>query len=712
MNNPVVCADESQKAANAGGKKLKISGLCCANCARELEEILNKIDGVNAAVDFMNMQIILNCQGALEYEKAVYEITHFEEVKIEDGKPEQKSLFKTHLYDIICIAISTLFFIPALIFTIFKAEGPLLIASYALYAVSYLAVGHKVLWATAKNLLKGKLFDENFLMSLASIGAVVLGIFTGDGLFEGVAVMLLYQIGELLQGIAVGASRRSITDLMNLKSEIATLICGDELLTVDPEDLKTDDLILVKSGEKFPVDGVIVEGQTAIDIKSLNGEALPVEVKEGDEVLSGSINTLKAVKVKVIREYKNSAVAKILDLVENSTAKKARAEKFISKFAKYYTPAVCVAAVLVATLIPTLICAVQTNFVWEIYQDWIYKALSFLVISCPCALVISVPLSYFCGIGKCAKYGILVKGSTCLDELSSANIIAFDKTGTLTEGEFSVIHYSSEYALKLAAAAEKLSSHPIAKAFKGINTDLVAHEALDISGMGVRCKVDGKILLCGNKRLMQENGVKFEEENSLSTIVYLALDGEYVGFIAIDDKIKDDAKQTVLALKGLGVSKAVMLTGDKLERAKEVANKIGLDGFKGELLPDQKLNYANELKKEGKLIFVGDGINDAPVMTNADCAFSMGSVGSDAAIEASDIVIVSDNLSLIPKAKEVAMRTKNIVLQNIIGSLLIKFGVMALSVFVPNFPLIVSIFADVGVMLVAVLNSLRVALKK
>ncbi|MDE6850242.1 MAG: cadmium-translocating P-type ATPase, partial [Clostridia bacterium] len=435
-------------------------------------------------------------------------------------------------------------------------------------------------------------------------------------------------------------------------------------------------------------------------------------VKEGDEVLSGSINISGVITAEVIREYKNSAVAKILELVENSTAKKAKPEKFISKFAKYYTPAVVVAALLVAGLVPTIICAVQGAYVWATYSEWIYKALSFLVISCPCALVISVPLAYFGGIGRSAKSGILVKGSTCIDELAKATVAAFDKTGTLTEGVFAVKSYSSEEALKLAACAEKFSSHPIAAAFKEVETEYVAEGAKEVAGRGVECTVNGKKLLCGNAQMLIDGGVTFTPVESASTLVYVALDGTYVGVIGIDDRIKEGAAEAVAELKKGGIKGAYMLTGDNAARADGVAKELGLDGVYAGLLPDEKLNKAEELKAKGGLIYSGDGINDAPVMTVADCAVSMGRVGSDAAIEASDIVLVSDNLKALPKARRIAKGTRAIVVENIVGSLVVKFAIMALSIAIPSFPLIVSIFADVGVMLVAVCNSLRTALIK
>ena len=703
---------EVAKTEDTGGKKIKIANLCCANCARELEEELNKLEGVSATVDFMNMTVILKADSTAAYEKAVYCITHFEDVKIVDGAEKKKSVFKENLTDIIAVIISAVFFIPAVVLDFMHLGGAVVYVTYALYGVAFLAAGYTVLWNTARNIIKGKVFDENFLMTLAAVGAIVLGVTTGDGLFEGVAVMLLYRVGELLQSVAVGSSRRSITRLMDLKSDTATLIRGEERVVVSPESLVVGDKILIRAGEKVPVDCRICEGETSLDMKSLNGEAVPREVKTGDELLSGAINITGAIECEVLREYKNSAVAKILELVENSTAKKAKPEKFITKFAKYYTPIVVIAALLVAGLVPTIICAVNGAFVWATYGDWIYKALSFLVISCPCALVISVPLSYFGGIGRCAKFGILVKGSTCIDQLAKAYVAAFDKTGTLTEGVFAVKSSSSKQALELAACAEKYSSHPIAVAFKDVETPYVAKDVKEVAGRGVLCVADGKTLLCGNAKLLEDSGVKFTPAESVSTLVYVALDGAYVGVIEIDDRVKDGAKQALEELKKTGIGGVYMLTGDNKPRAEAVAEELGLDGVYAQLLPDEKLETAKALKEKGGLIYAGDGINDAPVMTVADCAVSMGQVGSDAAIEASDVVLVSDNLSLLPKARRVAKGTRRIVIQNIVGSLIVKFAIMALSIAIPTFPLIASIFADVGVMLIAVCNALRTALIK
>ena len=705
------------RAEERGKTTLKITGLCCANCARELEEELNKIEGVEGTVDFVNLKVILSAKFAEGYDKAIYAITHFEDVKIvdENAPAKNKGVIKSHLLDIIFLAAATLLFVPAFVLDLLelpKEIFALQIMNYVFYGVAYLLVGWKVLLNTAKNIVKGKIFDENFLMTIASVGAILLGIFAGDGFAEGVAVMLLYSLGELLQGIAVGSSRNSITKLMDLKSQTATLIEGDEQKVVAPEELKVGDRILIKVGEKVPADCRIVKGETSLDLKSLNGEPAPRDVKEGDEILSGSINLSRVIEAEIIREYKNSAVAKILELVENSTAKKSKPEKFITKFAKYYTPAVCLAAIIVAALVPTIICAVAGNFGWDTYGEWIYKALNFLVISCPCALVISVPLSYFCGIGRCAKFGILVKGSTCLDALAQSNVAAFDKTGTLTEGTFGIVKYSDEDTLKLAASAEKYSSHPIAAAFKDIGSDYKIEDAQEVAGKGVKCVCSGKILLCGNASLLQENGVEFEKVESLSTVIYVALDGKSVGFIEIDDVIKSGAKEAVAELKKQGVDHSVMLTGDLKARAQKIAEEVGLDGFEAELLPDQKLEKATLLKSGGKLMYVGDGINDAPVMTAADCAVSMGKVGSDAAIEASDIVLASDNLSLLHKGKKIAKGKRRIVVENIAGSLAVKLAIMALSIAITPFPLIISIIADVGVMLVAVLNAMRTSIIK
>ncbi len=449
-----------------------------------------------------------------------------------------------------------------------------------------------------------------------------------------------------------------------------------------------------------------------MDLKSLNGEPAPKDVKEGDDILSGSINLSGVLEAVVVREYKDSAVAKILELVENSSANKSKSEQFITKFAKYYTPIVCALAVVIAVLVPTIVCGVSTGYIWETYRQWIYTGLNFLVISCPCALVISVPLTYFCGIGACARLGILIKGATSLDALALAKVAAFDKTGTLTEGTFAITGCTDDKTLQLAAAAEKFSTHPIAEAFKDIRTVEAVEDVAELAGRGLKGACDGKTLLCGNAKLMEENGVPFTPENSDDTIVYVALDGKYMGYVAIGDTIRPESAEAVAALKAAGVDYTVMLTGDSSGRAESIAWKTSLDEVMAGLLPNQKLEAAEKLKERGKLLYVGDGINDAPVMTTADCAVSMGKVGSDAAIEASDIVLISDKLSLIAQGRRIAQKTRKIMLENIIGSLAIKVAVMVLALCLANFPLIIAIVADVGVMLLAVLNSLRASFSR
>ena len=694
---------------------IKIEGLDCANCAMELEEELNNIDGVEASVDFILQKVNLSYdkEGALA--KAKYAISHFEEVKIVED--DEKHGFE-HKKDLLQLIIGFVLFLPAFILSRFDLPLYAKVIEYILFISSYIVVGYEVLINTVKNIAKGNVFDENFLMTIASIGAIVLGFVSGgDGLEEGVMVMFLYSLGEFLQSLAVGKSRNSIVKLMNLKSETAIKIVDGEQVVVTPEELQIGDVVLIKVGEKVPVDGIIIDGESSLDLKSLNGEAIPKEVKENDEILSGSINLSKAIKIKVIREYKDSVVKKILDMVENSAEKKTKSEKFITKFAKYYTPAVCALALVVAAIVPTIIGAVKGAFSWALYSTWIYNALCFLVISCPCALVISVPLAYFGGIGSGARNGVLIKGSTSLDELAQAKGAAFDKTGTLTKGEFSVIRYSSKEALEIASQVESFSSHPIAKAFGSVESKAKIDDYKEISGRGIECKLDKDVVLCGNKQMMEDNNIVVENISSLSIVIYVAKAGKYVGYVEIDDRIKDGAKEAIALLKQEGVEYVTMLSGDSISRAQAIASELNLDGCEGALLPNDKLQKAQELKQKGGLIYIGDGINDAPVMMEANCAISMGSIGSDAAIEASDIVLISDDLSKIAKAKAIAKKTRKIVFENIVGSLFVKFAIMILDLIwgliVPGgvFPLIVSVIADVGVMLLAVLNSMRLLIK-
>jgi Cd2+/Zn2+-exporting ATPase len=578
------------------------------------------------------------------------------------------------------------------------------IFSYVFFGLAYLTVGYPVLISTVKNISKGKIFDENFLMTAASIGAFAL-----LQLSEAVEVMWLYQLGELLQSIAVGASRKSITSLMDLRSESANLLKDGKQIVVKPEELKIGDLILVKAGEKIPVDGVVVEGATSLDTKSLTGESALREVAAGSEVLSGCINAGGNITVKTTREYTDSAVSKILDLVENSASKKAKPEKFITKFAKYYTPIVCILAVLIAVFVPLISGLVTGNYTWT---EWITKALNLLVISCPCALIISIPLTYFGGIGCAAKYGILVKGATYLDEAAKATIAAFDKTGTLTEGNFNIVNViGNEQTLQIAASLEKGSSHPLARPFDEVETPFTATEIKEIAGRGLQAVIDGKQALVGNAKLLQDNDIAFKRAESLSTVIYVAWGGKYLGYIEIDDRVKADAKEALAALKAAGVQTCAMVTGDNPARADQVSAEIGeVDKVYAGLLPDEKLQTIENLKKQGKVLYVGDGINDAPVMTIADCSFSMGKIGSGAAIEASDIVVVSDNLSALPLAVRIAKKTRAIATENLIFSLVAKLALMVLSL-TCGLLLSIAVLGDVGVMLLAVLNSLRMRMK-
>ncbi len=680
---------------------IHLSGLDCANCALELEEKLKKISGVKCvSVNFVKQRINLECDDEIVVERVIDTASRFEDVKVikNPKTTDKKAALKDYIVDIISIAVSLVVFIAA-----FIVPQKFKIVKYTLFAIAYAASSYSVLWQTIKNLSRGRIFDENFLMTLASIGAICLSEYA-----EAVEVMLLYRIGELLQSVVVGASRKSIADLMDLKSENASVLTADGHKSITPEEIEIGDVMLVKAGEKIAVDGIIVKGETSLDCKSLNGEAEYREVVEGDFVLGGSINAGGVIEVKAEKKYKDSAVAKILDLVENSTSKKSQSEKFITKFAKIYTPVVCLAAIIVAFVVPLF-----TGNNYADLGDWVYRSLVFLVISCPCALVISVPLSYFSGIGYAAKHGLLLKGSTALDALSKTKIIAFDKTGTLTYGNFYVSGVypqkegiSEKYLLSLATAAENKSSHPIAEAFKNIESAVDAENVKELSGRGIICSVDGGELIVGNKKLMKEKGVKLSDVITFGTIIFVALNGEYLGYIEIEDKVKENAASVLSALEKSGVKKRVMLTGDNKSRAEKVAKSIGIDKAYCELLPDEKLKIAQELKKDGALCYVGDGINDAPVLIEADTGISMGGVGSDAAIEASDAVLICDDLSVLPLSLKIAAKTRRIVIENIVFSIAIKIALMVLGLF-DIVPLYIAVLADVGVMMLAVLNSFR-----
>ncbi len=574
------------------------------------------------------------------------------------------------------------------------------------FATVYAVVGWDVLWRAARNIAHGQVFDENFLMALATIGAFVLGEFP-----EAVEVMLFYQIGELFQSYAVGKSRQSITALMDIRPDYANIERDGALEQVDPDEVAVGDIIVIKAGEKIPLDGVIIEGSSSLDTAALTGESLPREVAAGDDVISGCINQSGLLRVRVSKEFGESTVSKILDLVENSSSKKARAENFITKFARYYTPVVVIGAVLLALLPPLLL--------GGSWNTWIERALIFLVISCPCALVISIPLSFFGGIGGASKAGILVKGSNYLEALSETEIVVFDKTGTLTKGVFQVtaVHPDTlpeSRLLELAALAESFSDHPISRSLrqaygKPIDSSRVS-DVEELSGHGVQARVDGLLICAGNGKLMDRTGVQWHDCHLTGTVVHIAVDGCYGGHIVISDTVKPDAAGAIAALKQMGIRQTVMLTGDARAVAEQTAGQLGLDSFHAGLLPADKVARVEELLEQksakGKLAFVGDGINDAPVLSRADIGIAMGGLGSDAAIEAADIVLMDDQPSKIASAMRISKKTLRIVKQNIVFSLGVK-GLILLLGAVGLASMQAAIFADVGVMILAVLNASR-----
>lgn len=688
---------------------LHIENLDCPVCAEALQGDLQKIRGVNnVAVDYVTQTITLSVENENVLRKVIQKTNKFEKVRVLDGEVYQKPKKASHRKEWTCIFLSGICLVAGLITEHFATAIFLKILAYVLYAVAYITVGYPVLRATAKNLIKGRIFDENFLMTVASIGAVALGEYS-----EGVLVMLLYQLGELLQLIAVGSSRQSVVKLMELKSERATVLRGGEQIQLKPEEVQVGDRLLVKAGERVPTDGKLLSEKALLDTKSLTGEAELKQVACGEEILSGCINMGGVYEMECTRTYEDSAVGRILDMVENAASGKAKPEKFIAKFARIYTPIVCILALLMAVCAPLLGGLIMDGqFYFKDFGRWVHSALTFLVISCPCALIISVPLTYFSGIGTCAKNGILVKGATHLDVAAKASVIAFDKTGTLTEGNFTVcgvhtLRIGQEELLSLVAAVERNSAHPIAKAFVDVKTEYTALNVSEIAGKGLTAIVDGKTVFVGNEKLMEEQGICFERKNSPYSLIYVASEEEYLGCIEVGDRIRPESKEAVTELKKLRFSRAVMLTGDRRARAEKIAKELGLRDVKAELLPDEKLLIAQELKKEGGLMYVGDGINDAPVMMTADCAVSMGKLGSAAAIEASDFVLIADDLKVLPKCIKIARKTRSIVMQNIIFSIAMKTLFMVLGA-CGILPLWLAVFADVGVMLLAVLNSFRV----
>ena len=580
-----------------------------------------------------------------------------------------------------------------------------------LYIISYLLVGLEVLKNACLNIIKGKILDENFLMSVATLGAFLIGEFP-----EAVAVMMFYQVGELFQDYAVDKSKRSIKELMNIRADYANIYENGKIKKVNPKEVKIGSTIIVSPGEKIPLDGEIIEGNSSLDTKALTGESIPKDVFCGGNVLSGCINLNGVIKIKVTKEFGESTVSKILDLVENASNKKSKSEKFITKFAKYYTPIIVIIAIILGCIVPFLI--------KDSYSNWIYRALSFLVVSCPCALVISIPLSFFGGIGGASKIGVLIKGSNYLEMLSKVDTILFDKTGTLTKGIFDIqkinpIGISKDKLLEMVAYAENYSNHPVADAIKKAYTKKIDDKKIkdikEIPGLGIKAKIGKQLVLVGNKKLMQEENINFIECDDIGTILYVAIDKNYCGYILIADEIKDDSKTAIKELKSNGIKQTIMLTGDKRVVALDVSKKLGIDLSYFELLPQDKAKKVEEIlnnKSSNSIVaFVGDGINDAPVLALADIGISMGMVGADSAIEASDVVIMTDELSKIVSAMKISKKTIRIVKENIIFAIFIKIAVLILAALGIS-SMWQAVFADVGVSIIAVLNALRVLIIK
>ena len=605
------------------------------------------------------------------------------------------------------IIIASILFAISIIFK-FQCEW----INNSLFILSYLIVGIEIVRKAIRNIIRGKVFDENFLMTIATIGAFAIGEFP-----EAVAVMLFYQIGELFQSYAVNKSRKSIASLMNIRPDYANLLRDNQEEKVEPNEVKIGDVIIVKPGEKIPLDGKVIEGTSMLDTSALTGESIPRGVEVGDEILSGCINNQGLLKIQVTKEFGESTVSKILDLVENASSRKSKTENFITRFAKYYTPIVVIMALILAILPPVLI----KN---QIFSDWLYRALSFLVVSCPCALVISIPLSFFGGLGGASKMGILIKGSNYLETLANAEIAVFDKTGTLTKGVFEVqkveaVDMPYEELLKIVAHAENYSNHPIAtsikKAYnKEIDNSKVT-EIKEIAGYGIEAKVEEKHILVGNEKLMEQKNLDYIKCEMMGTVVYVAINNIYAGYILISDKIKDDSKIAIEELKKKGIKQTIMLTGDRKNVGESAAKELEIDRAYTELLPDGKVKKVEELLKEkskkGKLIFIGDGINDSPVLAISDIGIAMGALGSDAAIEAADIVIMTDELTKIPKAIDLSKKTIRIVKQNIIFAITIKIAVLILSAMGLS-TMWEAVFADVGVSIIAIINALRMLKNK
>lgn len=682
---------------------LELVGLDCPNCAQKINQRVSKLSNVyESDMDFINKKMTVKADSNSVVED-IKRIVHELEPDVEVKPFERHSHThekKNRTREVLEIFVSLVLFILSFIIS---ADVPKLIISLLAFAVA----GYGVVISAVRNLLKGEAFDETLLMTIASVGALCIG-----DVREGAAVMIFFRVGELFQDIAVERSRKSITSLLSLKSDTVNIKVGNEIKEIETEKVQVGDIMVVRAGERVPIDGIIVNGSSAFDTSALTGEAIPVEAEENSEILSGSVNLTSVVEIKASKKYEDSTIAKILEMVENASGRKADAEKFITKFARIYTPIVVAAAALLV-LVPSVI----TGF--SQFSTWLYRGLLFLVISCPCALVISVPLSFFAGIGGASRKGILIKGAKNIESLSKLKSVALDKTGTLTEGKFKVVDIvpsgdkvQKDYILKLSAYAESMSTHPIAKSIveeykQPINSDILSN-VVEEAGNGVKANVNGHEVLCGTRKLLEKNNISAELKYDNTTCVYVALDGEYLGAVLLGDNIKPTSKSAIKQLKSKGIS-ATLLTGDKKQTADNVAEKLGIDNVFSELLPADKVTKVEELIKDEtnrNVGFVGDGINDAPVIARADVGFAMGGLGSDVAIEAADVVLMNDDPMSIPLSVSISQKTMRIVKENIVFAIGIKILVMLMGAF-GIADMWEAVFADVGVSVIAILNSLR-----
>ncbi|SFB24902.1 heavy metal translocating P-type ATPase [Clostridium frigidicarnis] len=702
---------------------LLLEGLDCANCANKIEHHATELIEVKeASLDFISKKLRIDLNNKEDYNKTIKNVENIvkklePDVKVvnitmngkatvkksEINRSTNKDNTEEENLELIKFVVGTAFFVAAVILN--KIEW----IKILFFIISYVLVGGDVVLNAIKNIFKGQVFDENFLMTIATVGAFSIKQYP-----EAVAVMIFYKIGELFQSRAVNHSRKSISDLMDIRPDYAVLLKNNKEIKVSPYEIQPNDIIIVKPGEKIPLDGVIIEGNSQVDTSALTGESLPKIIRENDEVLGGYINKNGVIRIKVTKEFGESTISKILDLVENASSKKAETEKFITKFARYYTPIVVISALLLA-IVPPLVIPGAT------FDSWIYRALVFLVVSCPCALVVSIPLGFFGGIGAASKQGILIKGGNYLEALNKVDSVVFDKTGTLTKGVFKVTKIKPEDWIKeselirIAAHIESYSNHPIALSIasyyeKNIEKDKVT-SINEYAGMGLEGIFDGKFILAGNDKLMDKQSINYSPVEEPGTVIYMTVNNIYAGYILISDELKEDSKEAIKGLRSLGIKNTVMLTGDSIAVAGIISEQLGLNKFYAGLLPQDKVEKLEEIfsekSKNGKVVFVGDGINDAPVLARADIGIAMGGVGSDAAIEAADIVIMNDEPSKITKAIDIAKKTNKIVWQNIIFALTVKFIILALGA-LGYATMWEAVFGDVGVALIAVLNSMRV----